>query len=215
LTTTDKAPRRTRARRGEGEKLKESILEAAEELLIETGDAESVSIRAVAERVGVTPPSIYLHFTDKDELIFAVCEKHFAELHRVMTDATDGASDPLNALRRMGRAYVSFGVNNPEQYRIIFMGRTPHSVDEGHTERLLDNSGFSHLVDVVKACLDDGHFVPGDPMMIAIDLWVTVHGITSLLIAKPEFPWPDKEELIEHILDTHLRGLRSNGVSGA
>jgi AcrR family transcriptional regulator len=215
LTTTEGTPRRTRARRGEGEKLKETILKAAEELLIETGDAESVSIRAVAERVGVTPPSIYLHFTDKDELIFAVCEKHFAELHRVMTEATDGASDPLNALRRMGRAYVSFGLNNPEEYRIIFMGRTPHSVDEGHTERLLSNSGFSHLVDVVQRCLDEGHFVPGNPLMIAIDLWVTVHGITSLLIAKPEFPWPDKHELIEHVMDNHLRGLRRDVESGA
>jgi AcrR family transcriptional regulator len=215
LTTTEGSPRRTRARRGEGEKLKESILQAAEELLIETGDAESVSIRAVAERVGVTPPSIYLHFTDKDELIFAVCEKQFAEFHRVMTDATDGASDPLDALRRMGRAYVSFGLNNPEQYRIIFMGRTPLSVDEGHTDRLLNNSGFSHLVDVVQSCLDSGRFVPGNPMLIAIDLWVTVHGITSLLIAKPEFPWPDKEELIEHILDTRLRGLRHEVESDA
>jgi AcrR family transcriptional regulator len=215
LTTAEGTPRRTRARRGEGEKLKESILQAAEEVLIETGDAESVSIRAVAERVGVTPPSIYLHFTDKDELIFAVCEKHFAELHRVMTEATDGASDPLDALRRMGRAYVSFGMNNPEQYRIIFMGRTPHSVDEGHTERLLTNSGFSHLVDVVQRCLDGGHFVPGNPLVIAIDLWVTVHGVTSLLIAKPEFPWPDKHELIEHIMDTQLRGLRRDVESGA
>ncbi|HZA20423.1 MAG TPA: TetR/AcrR family transcriptional regulator [Actinomycetota bacterium] len=215
MTTAEKTPRRTRARRGEGEKLKESILEAAEALLIETGDAESVSIRAVAERVGVTPPSIYLHFTDKDELIFAVCEKHFAELHRIMTEATSEASDPLDALGRMGRAYVAFGVNNPEQYRITFMGRTPHSVDEGHTERLLSNSGFSHLVDVVKSCLDAGHFVPGDPLMIAIDLWVTVHGITSLFIAKPEFPWPDKDELIEHILDTQLTGLLRDGESGA
>ncbi|MGH2817163.1 MAG: TetR/AcrR family transcriptional regulator [Actinomycetota bacterium] len=215
MTTTEGTPRRSRARRGEGEKLKESILQAAEELLIETGDAESVSIRAVAERVGVTPPSIYLHFTDKDELIFAVCEKHFDELHRVMTEATDGASDPLDALRSMGRAYISFGVNNPEQYRIIFMDRTPHSVDEGHTERLLTNSGFSHLLDVVQSCLDSGHFLPGNSLMISIDLWVTVHGVTSLLIAKPEFPWPDKHEMIEHIIDTQLRGLRRDVEGGA
>ena len=52
-------------------------------------------------------------------------------------------------------------------------------------------------------------------MMIAIDLWVTVHGITSLLIAKPEFPWPDTHELIEHIIDTQLRGLRRDGEGGA
>jgi AcrR family transcriptional regulator len=215
VTTAEEAPRRSRARRGEGEKLREEILQAAEELLIETGDAESVSIRAVAERVGITPPSIYLHFTDKEELIFAVCEKHFSELHRVMTEASAGGLDPLDSLRRMGRAYVSFGVNNPEQYRIIFMGRTPHSVDEGHTERLLNNSGFSHLVDVVQSCLDSGQFAPGNPLMIAIDLWVTVHGITSLLIVKPEFPWPDKNELIEHIIDTQLWGLRGGGEGRA
>ena len=213
MTTAQRTPRRARARRGEGEKLKESILDAAEELLIETGDAESVSIRAVAERVGVTPPSIYLHFTDKDELIFAVCEKHFAELHRVMTEARDGASDPLDSLRRMGRGYVAFGVNNPEQYRIIFMGRTPHSVDEGHTERLLSHSGFSIVVEVVQSCLDAGYFIPDDALVIAIDLWAAVHGLTSLFIAKPDFPWPDRTELIEHVLDTQLRGLLSEGES--
>ena len=51
-------------------------------------------------------------------------------------------------------------------------------------------------------------------MMIAIDLWVSVHGITSLLIAKPEFPWPDRNELIEHVLGTHLRGLLRDVESG-
>ena len=211
MTTTENTPRRTRAGRGEGEKLKESILQAAEELLIETGDAELVSIRAVAERVGVTPPSIYLHFTDKDELIFAVCEKHFAELNRITTEARDGASDPLDSLRRMGRGYIAFGVNNPEQYRILFMGRTPHSVDEGHTERMLSNSGFSIVVEVVQSCLDAGYFVPVDPLMVAIDLWATVHGLTSLFIAKPDFPWPDRTELVEHVLDTQLRGLLRDG----
>ena len=68
------SPRRARARRGEGPRLREEILAAATRLLAETGDEEAVSIRAVAEAVGVTPPSIYLHFADKTELIFAVCE---------------------------------------------------------------------------------------------------------------------------------------------
>ena len=75
------ASRRTRARRGEGERLREEILDAAERLLIETGNRDAVSIRAVAEAVGVTPPSIYLHFADKTELLIFLTPK-------VVTDKT-------------------------------------------------------------------------------------------------------------------------------
>jgi AcrR family transcriptional regulator len=64
------AASRRRARKGEGELLREEILDAAEALLIEKGHPDAVSIRAVAARVGVSPPAIYLHFADKDELFY-------------------------------------------------------------------------------------------------------------------------------------------------
>ena len=73
-------PARTRARRGEGERLREEILDVAEDLLVSTGDENAVSIRAIAQRVGVTPPSIYLHFADKESLLWAVCEREFRPL---------------------------------------------------------------------------------------------------------------------------------------
>ena len=63
MTSAPAHPRR-RARRGEGERLREEILVAARELLAETNDADAVSVRAVAERVGVSTPSIYLHYAD-------------------------------------------------------------------------------------------------------------------------------------------------------
>jgi AcrR family transcriptional regulator len=69
--------KRRRAARGSGEQLREEILNAATDLLLETGHAKDVSIRSVAQRVGVTPPSIYLHFADKDALLDAVCGRYF------------------------------------------------------------------------------------------------------------------------------------------
>src|SRR5438132_12628348 len=91
---------RHRAPRGQGELLREEILEATERLLVGSGgDEAAVSIRGVADAVGVTPPSIYLHFADKNELIFAVCEKHFAEFDRLRQEAASGSSDPLESLR--------------------------------------------------------------------------------------------------------------------
>ena len=66
--------RRSRSKRGEGESLRGEILDAAEAILNETGSADKVSTRAVAQRVGCSSPSIYLHFPDRAQLIFAVCE---------------------------------------------------------------------------------------------------------------------------------------------
>ena len=104
---------RTRARRGEGELLHTQILDAAERLLIETGNEEAVSIRRIAEAVGVTPPSIYLHFADKEELIFAVCERQFEALDRVVEEAVIGIDDPVEELYARGKAYVRFGLEHP------------------------------------------------------------------------------------------------------
>ncbi len=77
-----------------------------------------MSIRAVADAVGVTPPSIYLHFRDKDELIFSICERHFTRLDAFIEKEGAKASDPVESLILRGKAYVRFGIENPEQYRI-------------------------------------------------------------------------------------------------
>lgn len=201
--------RRVRARRGEGDKLRDEILEAAERLLIETGDRDAVSIRAVAEAVGVTPPSIYLHFSDKTELLFAVCEKHFEVLDREIERAAAGTDDPLESLRRRGRAYVQFGLDHPEHYRILFMGRPGDTPADFGDERLRASASFDHLVEGVQRALDAGAIKGDDALLVALGMWTGVHGITSLLIAKPDFPWPPVDDIVDHVLAVHVAGLRA------
>ena len=203
---TSSSPRRTRARRGEGEKLREQVLEAAERLLVETGDEEAVTIRAVADAVGVTPPSVYLHFADKDELLFAICERHFAQLDRVTEKAAAGSNDLLEALALRGKAYIRFGVEHPEQYRILFMRKPSHTPEDFQVDRLRDAAAFNHLVEHVARCVHAGLF-EGDPLMISLGLWATVHGLTSLLISKPDFPWPELDAVSDHVCRTAIRGL--------
>src|SRR6516165_3259790 len=102
-------PMRPRARRGEGEQLRQEIIDAAERLLIETGDERSVSIRAIAGAVGVSPPAVYLHFPDKESLVFAVCSKQFEIFDAEMEGAAAQGTDPIDELKRRSRAYVHFG----------------------------------------------------------------------------------------------------------
>ena len=203
-----RVPRR-RARRGQGELLHDEILDATERLLVDGGgDEEAVSIRAVADAVGVTPPSIYLHFADKNELMFAVCERHFAELDRRLEAAAAGSDDPLESLKLRGRAYVRFGFDHPGPYRILFMSK-PSAAPEWWThERVQESASFMHLVGAIQRCLDAGVIVPGDPIQIAVVVWAAVHGVTSLLISKSTLPWPEPDALADFMCDVLIDGLR-------
>jgi AcrR family transcriptional regulator len=200
------ATRRARAKRGQGDLLRADILAAAEELLIRTGDQGAVSIRAIAEAAGVTPPSIYLHFADKADLLGAVCEARFDEFSRYMDHAMEGIDDPLEALWARGRAYVRFGLENPEHYRIMFMTRP--LAERLPIGQLPGLAAFGQLVDDVVRCIDAGAIAGDDAFLVATNLWTAVHGITSLLIARPDFPWPDLDRLMALLVDVQTKGLR-------
>jgi AcrR family transcriptional regulator len=200
--------KRARARRGEGEMLHEELLDAAERLLLEAGDEDRVSIRAIADAVGVSPPAIYLHFPDKETLFFAVSERHFAAFDDYLEEAAAGVDDPIEALRVRGRAYVRFGLERPEHYRILFMSKSAAKPDLVTTDWPAGRVAFAHLVAAVERAIAVGALRADlDPLIGAIGLWSAFHGVTSLLISLPEFPWPDLDALVGHVCDTQLRGL--------
>jgi AcrR family transcriptional regulator len=164
------------------------------DLLAETGDESAVSLRAVAERVGVSVPSIYLHFADKRALIDAVCHEVFDILDRRLRAAGEAASDPLEALRAQGNAYVRFALENPEHYRVVMM--QAHEPDPEAVDVLAASGAFAYLVQSVNECLDAG-LLEGDPVELGVSLWAAAHGVAALLVVKPYFPWPDIDAFID------------------
>ena len=201
------APVRRRARRGDGALLGREILEAAKALLAETGDENAVSIRAVSDRVGVSTPSIYLHYADKQALLDAVCADVFEQLDATLVAAAAEVADPFEALRAMGLAYVRFAVDNPEHYRILLMSRDDHGTLHT-TDEVINNAAFQHLVEGVRACIDAGAFAAdAEPTVLAMTLWASAHGIASLLIAKPHWPWPPLDEIVGLVISSAGLGL--------
>ncbi|MFI7697141.1 TetR/AcrR family transcriptional regulator [Nonomuraea sp. NPDC049655] len=187
------AARRVRARRGEGGLLREEILRAAEHLLTESGSEDALTLRAVAQRAGVSTPSVYLHFADREALLEAVCLRVWDEFGRMFSENLTG--DPFLALGRCGRAYARFALDHPVQYRVLMM--RPSAV-QGVPPAAA--ACFRHMVDAVAACVA-ARVLEGDPEELALGLWSAVHGCVSLLIAQPSFPWPeDQEALIDHIV---------------
>lgn len=191
-------PTRTRSPRGQGEELRDEILDAAEQLLVETQSEDAVSIRAVADRVGVTPPSIYRHFADKTTLMFCVCDRQFDRLDVELRRQLAAGEDPVEAVIDCGRAYIRFGIDHPEAYRIMFMGHSDLTPEQYSDEVIADQGAFAGLVQAIEATASAGRLRPGiDVMTAAMVLWASVHGLVSLRIAKPNFPWPPLDEQVE------------------
>lgn len=203
--------RRRRAPRGSGEQLRDEILDATTELLLATGHAKDVSIRSVAQRVGVTPPSIYLHFVDKDALLDAVCARYFQQLDEQMQRAALDQPTTLDVLRAQGLAYVRFATRTPELYRIATMSEGTLGSDVDAT---LASSAFVHMRDSVQTLMDEGIYVSGDPTTAALELWSAAHGVAALLIAKPYLPFGEAEAFADRVLTAVCTGQIVAGFVG-
>lgn len=205
----------SRARRGEGDRTREAILAAAGTLLEELRSEEAVSIRAVADRVGVTAPTIYRYFTDKQHLIFEVCSMHFDHFEdEVISPVLAVHDDPFDALAAIARAYVHFGVNNPEHYRVMFMSHYDHTPEQWADVAMFDSGSFGTIIGLVRQCIDTGRFrsdlgATADEAAIsaALALWSGVHGLTALLVARPGMPAPAVEARIGALVDVLFHGV--------
>jgi AcrR family transcriptional regulator len=199
--------RERRAR--EREDLRQEILDAARDLFICEG-YESVSMRKIADRIEYSPTTIYLYFRDKSELFDRLSEQAFGKLLEKLQSIGDPQSgDPMDRLRRGLCAYAEFGLENPDHYQITFMTMNARIPDAQVNRRHeVGCQSFGCLKQTVSSCIEAGLLRVDDIDLASQILWAGVHGITSLLIAKPSFPWVDKKKLISETIDTMLEGLR-------
>ncbi len=185
----------------EKEMLRGEILEAARDLFVKEG-YENVSMRRIAARIEYSPTTIYLYFRDKAELLQSICEETFGALTRQFEEIGQVVSDPVERLKRIGRAYIDFGLAHPNQYRLTFMMGPfqQHLGEVFQYEGSLGQKCFEALRTTVAECVKQEKFRNLDVDTASQALWAAVHGVTSLLIAHPWFPWVSKDKLIDHVL---------------
>ncbi|MCC5947927.1 MAG: TetR/AcrR family transcriptional regulator [Nitriliruptoraceae bacterium] len=201
---------RTRAARGDGDLLRDELLDAAEQLLNEAGDERAVTIRAIVDRVGVTPPSLYRHFDSKEELIRQAVARRFGALARAIGEGAGppaAAGDAAGALRGGCLGYLDWAASEPGGYALLFSSRR---------ETLLSPDGpsgteaFDALAGGIAGCQQAGVARDGDPQRMAMLVWAGLHGLGSLIGARPTIAWPPREQLVDDLL-TGLVGLPPRG----
>lgn len=191
--------RRPRSPQGQGGRLREELIAAADRILARTGDEEGLALRAVAREAGVAAPSIYLHFANKEELVEAVMLGHFAELRKALEEGVARADDPAAKLRAGCLAYCRFGLAHPGPYRVMF-GPWTTAFPTTSWDEIPGADTFGLLVEGVAACMAHGVAPAGDPLRVATGVWAALHGVVSLRQPVPTFPWPPVEALVEDVV---------------
>jgi AcrR family transcriptional regulator len=185
------------------DQLRRAILDAAREAIVRDGYA-GVSMRQLAERIGCSHGNLYLHFKDKEALFDCLVEESFDQFGEGMRTMAESArrGDPVALVRRLARAYVDFGVANPSVYEFAFVLRRP-----GPKRPRKPHATYDRLRTLVQRCMDEKRFRRMDVDAASQALWAAVHGITSLLIVRPTFPWADRDQLIGQVVDAAVDGL--------
>ena len=193
-----------KARQKEG--MRQEILDAARELFLKEG-YESVSMRKIAEKIEYSPTTIYLYFKDKNELVDSLCEETFARLLATLERIGARCSDPIEQLHVCCRAYVDFGLEHPDHYRVTFLLSHDQAMPDAHGAETMGMKTFMYLRGGVEECISRGKFRKVDVDVTSQAIWAALHGITALLIVKPGFPWAEKNQVIDAVISSVIRGL--------
>ncbi|MEU2358706.1 TetR/AcrR family transcriptional regulator [Streptomyces misionensis] len=192
--------KRTRANPGDGAALRQTLLDAAERILLEHGTEAAITLRGVATAAQVTTPSVYLHFADKQALVDAVAMRVWTDLDKHLCAARQNVPDPMRALRKTGAAYVEFAARHPVQYRLLMMS-APSA--RSAAQQTAAEACFAHIAAAVQPCLAAGVF-RGDLEQLTLRMWAAVHGCAALLISQPQLPW-DQDTLGDEV--SRMAGL--------
>ncbi|MFO1015679.1 MAG: TetR/AcrR family transcriptional regulator [Caulobacteraceae bacterium] len=196
-----------RKAKGDGHLRRAEILEAAERIFVTEG-YEGATIRKIADEVGVSSTALYMHFRDKDEILIEICNATMEALLASNSEISVRPIDAVARVRLMLEAYVRFGFEHPNAYKLAFCS----APNAAFTERMagandIAEKTYARYVGVVREIAADGQLRSGDPDTAAQALWAACHGMVALVTTKNNVDWSPTEELLRVLLDSLLHGL--------
>jgi AcrR family transcriptional regulator len=203
-----KEPHRSaRKAKGDGHLRRAEILEAAERIFVAHG-YEAATIRKIADEVGVSSTALYMHFRDKDQILLEICTGAMEELLASNREISAMPIDAVARVRMMLEAYLAFAFEHPNAYRLVFCSSpVMDEIRRQHATLQIGQECLDRFASVIGEIAAQGRLRGGDPRSVHQVLWAACHGMTTLMIAKPDLDWAPPEELTRVMLDGLLHGV--------
>ena len=204
-----------------GAESEQAIMDAARHILAHQGP-DALSMRSVADRVGMSATAIYRYFDNKDALVARVVQSGFTRFGEYLREAAERyPSGSLDRLAALGEAYIRFALENQEYFKLLFSLQHPHlhSIEE-----LPDSGGHGLLRSAVEEAMASGEMRQANPDLVAMYLWSVAHGLLTLSLTCRLDDCPEFEhgtmtqgpvELFRSFRDFVRHGLRASpGATG-
>ncbi|MCE9673450.1 TetR/AcrR family transcriptional regulator [Myxococcus stipitatus] len=187
--------------------LREQILRVAREMVVKEGFG-ALSMRKLADAVEYAPATLYLHFENRDAIARELCVRGFGEFLAALEPGAR-VKDPLERLMAMAAAYVRFGLEHPETYRLIFLEDARLSTELFRDAP--DGAGprsFALLAGVFEDLKAAGRLAEdASPTRLAEVTWAGLHGIVSLKLTCAAFQETTADALQASLVETLVYGL--------
>lgn len=188
--------------------LRNALLRAAGNMLAAEG-IDSLSLRRVADEVGVSRTAPYRHFANKEAMLAGLATAGFNQLRDAVIAATEPLQHDIHAMFFAGcKAYTDLGINKPCLYRLMF-GSTWTEGEHSELDEAATGS-FQTLVHCIAVGQESGYIKPAEPLEQAFTVWASLHGFVHLWIdgKANRFDNVDVDKRVDMILSTLLEGLQ-------
>jgi AcrR family transcriptional regulator len=184
------------------------IAQAARRLLDKQG-AEAVTMRAVAQAVGITAMAIYRHYPDRTALLNALADEGFQELAAELAKLRL-KGDIEERLYKMGDVYLDHALEHPKLFELMFLKpregarRYPRDFKAGKSPT------GNLMFEAVKAGVDSGFLKPDDPWEITFEIGALSHGLIVLYLGGRLDATPARfRALYRRSFRRYLHGIRT------
>ncbi|WP_299200429.1 TetR/AcrR family transcriptional regulator [uncultured Amphritea sp.] len=160
-----------------------SLLHAATEMIAE-GGTDSLSMRKLADRVGVSRTAPYHHFKDKNALLCAIAEQGFERVEKLLDEIrTKAATEQQTALfSEYVHTYIEQAYENREQYDLMFGREIWRNGVATASLQKISHQHFKSWLSWIESLCNQGFINSGDsPLRTAQVCWATLHGLCRLL----------------------------------
>ena len=169
---------------------RERTIEAAASLFYERG-YENTTLDAVAERLGVTKPFIYAHFTSKADLLAEICARGIASALDAIHDVMRLGGAPGERLARLGQTFITAVLQS--QMHIAIFSREEKNLASEDFERIstMRRDFDRKLVALLNEGVAAGEFCIDDPEVASLAIggmvsWAYVWYRANGRLALPE-----------------------------
>lgn len=162
------------------EQMKSTILDAAGQLFNDHGYKDT-TMRKIADTIDYNPATIYNYYGNKEEIFFALQERAFMKFYEEFIPLRITSLQGMDRLQMMGETYIKFALNNPLDYELMFIMKSPMNAAERlDPEWKIGEQNYELLKLVIQECIAEKSIQIKNVDAGAYLIWSSMHGLVSL-----------------------------------